>query len=87
MCHNTPEGSGDDASNLTCLAKFDLPHGRGAAPYGVASFQGFKVCVCVCGGGGEDYSPFLSSTDQDGVDLLTHAGVYLASLCIFLFDL
>ena len=51
----------------------------------------FKVsrCVCVCGGGGggEDYSPFLSSTDQDGVDLLTHAGVYLASLCIFLFDL
>ena len=46
MCHNTPEGSGDEASNLTCLAKFDLPHGRGASPYGVASFQGFKVCVC-----------------------------------------
>ena len=49
MCHNTPEGSGDEASNLTCLAKFDLPHGRGASPYGVASFQGFKVQgVCVC---------------------------------------
>ena len=31
-----------------CVSKFDLPHGRGASPYGVASFQGVCVCVCVC---------------------------------------
>ena len=45
MCHNAPEGSGDEAFNLTCLAKFDLPRGRGASPYGVASFQGSRCVI------------------------------------------
>ena len=46
--------------DIMCLTKFDLPHGRGVSPYGVASFSRFKVCVCVWGGGGGgggDYSP------------------------------